>query len=94
MKEKEEEDCFLQLHCKLFCIAFSCNEYAQPGAYLSVFIGADQEMINKYPRMNQLDMILQKAKVWLHKPNKNNFTPVSALAFQIKKKHVEAEPLT
>lgn len=61
---------------------------------MNVLIGADQEMINKYPRMNQLDIILQKVKAWLHKPNKNNFTPVSALVFQIKKKCVEAEPLT
>lgn len=61
---------------------------------MSVFIGAAQEMHNKYPRMNQLHIILQNVKVWLHKPNKNNFTAVSALAFQIKKKHVEAEPLT
>lgn len=70
------------------------DQNAQPGANMSVFIGADQEMVNKYPRMNQLDIILRNVKVWLRKPNKNNFTPVSALAFQIKKKHVAAEPLT
>lgn len=70
------------------------DKNAQPGANMSVFIGADHEMINKYPRMNPLDIKFQNVKVWLHKPNKNNFTPVSAFAFQIKKKHVETEPLT